>query len=208
MANYKNIISFIKQVEGGLSKNPNDQAAKYSVPDGSGYHTNKGITWQTWTNKFGSSPASIKRFYTMADNDWNIIFKDYYWDAIKGDQIKSQKIADTLVNWAWGSGVYIPTKNLQSILNVSPTGYFGSITLKALNMANENDVYNQLKNKQYLFFNQLGNDPRFSMFKTGWINRLNALATYVEVGIKENKGKAITTLLLLGLGFYIIKKYS
>ena len=45
MADYRLIIPFIKSKEGGLSKETSDTASADKVPDGSGYHTNKGITW-------------------------------------------------------------------------------------------------------------------------------------------------------------------
>jgi len=39
-------FDYIKRWEGGLSKHPKDPAAKYPVPDGSGYHTNiGGVLW-------------------------------------------------------------------------------------------------------------------------------------------------------------------
>jgi hypothetical protein len=47
MANINAVnFDYIKKWEGGLSKDSRDQAAKDPVPDGSGYHTNIGITWQ------------------------------------------------------------------------------------------------------------------------------------------------------------------
>ncbi len=84
MANYKNIIPFIQQQEGGLSKAITDTASAHPVPDGSGYHTNKGITWQTWSGVFGTGADSIQRFYNMSEEDWETIYKKYYWDSING----------------------------------------------------------------------------------------------------------------------------
>lgn len=125
MANYKNIIPFIRQVEGGLSRAKTDSASKDPVPDGSGYHTNKGITWTAW-KKFAPSlgitnqAISIQRFYAMSDSDWTYVFKKGYWDAIQGDQINSQSAADTLVDWAWGAGPGQAVKKLQQFLNGQP----------------------------------------------------------------------------------------
>jgi lysozyme family protein len=182
MANYLNIVPFIKQAEGGLSKNPQDQAAAYPVADGSGYHTNKGITWKTWSNNFGSTQASIFGFYNMTDGNWEYIFKKYYWNAISGDQISSQKIADILVNWVWMSGSYTPVKNLQYILGITQDGQFGPITLAALNNSNQADTYNKLKGLQTAFINNLGSQPKYSMFLTGWTNRLKNLFAFTDGG--------------------------
>jgi hypothetical protein len=48
MANYLLFVPVLKKYEGGLSKAKTDTASKNPVPDGSGYHTNKGITWSTF----------------------------------------------------------------------------------------------------------------------------------------------------------------
>ena len=207
MANYQNIIPFILKAEGGLSKDKNDMASKYPVPDGSGYHTNKGITWKVWSNVYGSDKNSIQQFYDMPQSKWNIIFKRLYWDSIKGDNIISQRIADILVNWVWGSGIYIPVSRLQKILGLKVDGVFGGNTLNAVNLANEKLLYEALKNSQYNFFDTLSNKPEYSMYKQGWLNRLNNLFAYVGTGIKQNVGTG-STLLIISAIIFLISKYK
>jgi lysozyme family protein len=190
MANYKNIIPFFRKKEGGLSKAITDAARAHPVPDGSGYHTNKGITWQTWSSVFGTDADSVKRFYAMSDADWETIYKKYYWDSIMGDQINSQRIADTMVNWVWGSGQYWPVSNLQKILGINADGSFGNQTLQAVNSADESSLYNELKTTSFNWFTQLGNQPAYAANKAGWLNRLNSLASYVEKGVSETVASA------------------
>src|ERR1700690_3252638 len=103
MADYTKIIPLILEVEGGLSKSKADAASADPVPDGSGYHTNKGITWTTFKQAAPACGfiASPELFYSMPEYVWNAIFKNLYWDKISGDKINSQAIADTLVDWAW-----------------------------------------------------------------------------------------------------------
>ena len=53
MADYKNIVAFIRKVEGGLSSAQTDSAKQNPSPCGNGkngkpYHTNKGIQWITF----------------------------------------------------------------------------------------------------------------------------------------------------------------
>jgi lysozyme family protein len=207
MANHLNIIPFIKSAEGGLSKNPQDQAAAYPVPDGSGYHTNKGITWKTWSANFGNTQASIYGFYNMTDANWEYIFKKYYWNAIFGDQINSQKIADILVNWVWMSGSYTPVKNLQYILGITQDGQFGPITLAALNNSNQADTYNKLKGLQTAFINNLGAQPKYSMFLTGWTNRLKNLFAFTDGGtIVKNSLPIIAILAGIALIYFFKNK--
>jgi lysozyme family protein len=185
MANYKNIIPFIRKVEGGLSKAQTDMARLHPVPDGSGYHTNKGITWQTWSSVFGSDANSIKRFYAMSDADWESIYKNLYWDKINGDNINSQRIADTLVNWAWGAGLYPPISTIQTLVNTKPDGNFGNNTLGLVNSSDEPTLYEKLKNSAYNWFSNLGNKPAYAANKAGWLNRLSDLASYVEKGVGQ-----------------------
>jgi lysozyme family protein len=195
MANYLNIVPLIKQFEGGLSKNPQDKAANYPVPDGSTYHTNKGITWRVWESLFGPLQPSIFGWYNMTDANWEYIFKKLYWDKFKGDQINSQKIADILANWVWMSGSYTPVKNLQYILGITQDGQFGPITLAALNNSDQTDTYNKLKGLQTAFFNNLGNQTQYTTFKTGWLNRLAILFNFTDAGTVVKKGLPIIAIL-------------
>lgn len=98
-------LQFLKLKEGGLSKNPSDGAASNPVPDGSGYHTNKGITWSTFVDSsktIGYTPTP-SLFYQMPNEIWTKIWsKKYYKPMQKTD---SELINRTLSNWAWGSGV-------------------------------------------------------------------------------------------------------
>ena len=206
MANYKNVIPFILKWEGGLSKNPSDFYAKYPVPDGSGYHTNKGIAWYNWAKIYGSSPSSIKEWYLMPSSKWEKVYHDYYWNGIKGDLINSQRIADAMANWAWGSGQSKPIKALQKILNVKVDGVIGNQTISALNAANENDVFNKFKAANIAYFKNLGNDPANSPFMVGWFNRLNDFYDNFASEIKKNSGKLSLIVLILIGGYFLLKK--
>lgn len=175
MADYKKIIPFILKWEGGLSKNKDDVYAKNPVPNGTGYHTNKGITWVVFSSYFGNTTATQERFMKMSSEDWGIIFKHLFWDAIKGDNIQSQKVADILVNWAWGSGVRIPSVQIQQIVGVTADGNIGPKTIAAINAMDEKDLVTKLKQKNISFYEVLTTNPKYSMFRKGWFNRLNDL---------------------------------
>ena len=206
MANYKNIIPWIKKWEGGLSKAQTDEARLNPVPDGSGYHTNKGITWNTWQSVFGSSADSIKRFYQMSDADWQVIYKKYYWDAIGGDYINSQAIADILVNWAWGSWVYTPSVTIQSIVGTSQDGIIGKKTIEAINKGNQQDIYEKLKNANIDFFDKLSKNPKYAANRRGWFNRLNDLYdNFLKKVIEKKKEISIAgIIIILAIVVYII----
>lgn len=189
MANSLHIIPFIKAVEGGLSKTLTDTASNFPLPDGSGYHTNKGVTWKTWCSIIGSNaPDSIKRFYTMSDADWAACFQPY-WKMILGNSIKSQRIADVIVDWVWCSGKHYPEIHIQDILvhsfgeHVRIDGNFGPVTIAVINLADETKLYQAILNKRFWYMNQLvATHPTNAKFLKGWNNRMNNLIAFEAKG--------------------------
>ena len=225
MANYQNMIPFILKWEGGLSKNPNDFYAKYPV-DASGNHTNKGIAWKVFSAVYGTGADAKKKWYAMTPQDWSLFYKKLYWDKIQGDAIKSQRIADALVNWAWGSGISIPSKAIQRIVGVTADGSIGPKTVKAINEGNEAQIFAKLQKANLDFFDSLTKQPKYAMFKKGWDNRLNDLyknflskaeeliedtKEAVEEGVEVVKKNPInTTLIVLAVAViaFIVIKYN
>lgn len=203
MADHKYIIPFILKWEGGLSSDAGDTAAAHQVPDGSGNHTNKGVTWKVWEFVFGNSAESVKRFYAMSSGDWGQIFKPLFWDKMGGDKIKSQRIADVLVNWAWAAGTSAPSKAIQKIVGVTPDGIIGNQTIQAINSSNELDIFTKLKAKNISFFNNLASKPQYRKFKNDWAKRLTDLFTNYITKIKTN---SVLTFALIGVLAWIIIK--
>lgn len=204
MANYQNLIPFIMKWEGGLSKNKSDYYAKFPVDD-SGYHTNKGVAWKVFSSVYGSDDNEKKRWYAMTTQDWSIFYKKNYWDKMQGDLIKSQRIADVLVNWAWGSGTSIPSKAIQRIVGVTPDGVLGPESVNAINKGNEAQIFAKLQKANLDFFDNLTKQPKYAMFKTGWDNRLKDLYNnfvakaqeVIEEGVEVVKKNPINTTVLV-----------
>lgn len=185
MANYLHLVPFIKKAEGGLSKNPADAASTNPVPDGSGYHTNVGVTWSTWCSMFGSDAGSIQRFYAMSDEDFGAILKKLYWDPILGDQINSQRTADMILDWNYNSGRFYSSADTQDILihsfgqHIGEDGKFGPATIAAINAVDEPTLYQDLIDRRLQFFEQcVTAHPTNSVFLQGWKNRISALVAF------------------------------
>ena len=186
MANIKNAnIDYILKWEGGLSKHSKDSASSDCVPDGSGVHTNKGITWKSWKAMFGDSDDSIKRFYNMSHEDWREIYK-LYWQGIKADDIESDLVAEFWADFAWGSGVYGAAVQLQKFIvsegfNIAVDGKVGKQTLSTLNrlihMKGESYVYLKSYDHRVDFLQQL---KSFKFFGRGWLNRLQDFHAYAK----------------------------
>ena len=138
MANHLIPIPFIKRAEGHYVNDPLDAGGETMI----------GITYRVWGSVFG--PNAHARFMAMSDADWALIWKKLYWDACLGDQIKSQRIANVISDWVWGSGKYYPEQHFQHVLNthfglhLTEDGNFGGGTIAAINAAPEEELYKAL----------------------------------------------------------------
>jgi len=181
-------FDYIKRWEGGLSKHPKDPAAKYPVPDGSGYHTNIGVTWQTWNGVYRGDVAG---FYEMPKDKWVKIYK-LYWDMVGGSRLDSQIIAEFLADWAWASGSNSP-RQMQYYLHgiglytSTLDGRCGNKTISAMNKAiqlrGESAVYADLYHRRIEWLKRL---PGFVTFGKGWVNRLEDFDRYALQSLSQS----------------------
>ncbi len=164
MADYKSLKPFILKWEGGYVNDPDDL----------GGVTNRGITLATFRQHYGQAKtaADLRR---MTDAQWDNIFKTGYWDRWQGDNIRSQSVANMLVDWLWCSGSYgirIP----QRVLGVSVDGSVGAKTLAALNAQDPKTIFNRLKQERLDFISRICQTrPQNRKYKKGWENRINAI---------------------------------
>src|ERR1017187_4470521 len=173
MADHKHIIPFILQAEGGYVNDPLD----------AGGETNKGITYKVWCSVFGTDAHD--RFIAMSQDDWAAIFKKLYWDSICGDAINSQRIADIMVDWVWGSGKFYPESDVQDMLihafgqHMASDGSFGPATVAAINSVDEPTLWTDIFAKRVWYLQQcVTAHPTNSRFLQGWENRLNNLIAF------------------------------
>ena len=224
MANYKLIIPHVKKNEGGLTSNPKDtNPAKNPSPikdpkTGLFYHTNKGIIWGTWVawSKKKGIPVDAQRWYRMSDADWEDVMKTLYWDAIDGDKINSQAVAEILFEAIWGGSaksliVYLQTYLRNAGYNISVDGAMGKQTYTALNEFTKNDKKHAqlIKDLTAKRLSTLKTLSSWSWAGTAWTRRLNEIQ---EAGLKyitENPAKTtggVLGILLLGAGIYYLSK--
>lgn len=203
-------LDYIKRWEGGLSKDPRDQAAKDPVPDGSGNHTNIGVTWTVFKSMgpvLGYTPTP-KLFYAMPSNIWLGIYKRGFWDLVQGDKIHSQAIAELCADWVWGSGGFAVSL-IQKALNKLgatpplPGSYtFGPLTLKAVNdlikKKGEKVVFEALFNARKQFLLNLAANPAYSAFGAGWQNRMKDFYTFASKLLTDSP--VVSSLLVAVVG--------
>lgn len=160
MADSKILVPFIQSWEGGFANHPQD-------PGGA---TMKGVTLATFRQVFGAD-KTVNDLKNITDEQWHTIYKKYYWDRWKADQIRSQSIANLVVDFVWASGKYGITK-VQELLGVKVDGIVGPKTLDALNSRDRLVLYNQIFATRKKYIESLKTYPTFGK---GWMRRLNSI---------------------------------
>ncbi len=165
MANHKILEPFILRWEGGFVNDKDDL----------GGATNMGVTLAAYRSVFGSK-KTVNDLRRMTRVQWGVIFKKYYWDKWKADDIKDQNVANILVDWVWASGAY-GIKIPQRVLGVDVDGIVGPNTIAAVNARDGRDLFDTIKQERKGFIERICQTrPQNKKFKNGWMNRINSLA--------------------------------
>ena len=171
MANVNQLAPFILKWEGGFVNDPADL----------GGATNMGVTIGAWKScgydKDGDGDIDVDDLRLLTREDVvNRVLKPHYWDRWKADDIKSQSVANILVDWVWASGAH-GIKIPQRLLGVSVDGIVGPKTLAAVNARNPRELFDMIKIARFDFIEDICRKrPANNKFKRGWMNRVNDIA--------------------------------
>lgn len=171
MANVYKLAPWILKWEGGFVNDPDDL----------GGATNMGVTISTWKqvgyDKDGDGDIDVDDLHLLTREDVvNRVLKPHYWDRWKADDIKSQSVANILVDWVWASGAH-GIKIPQRLLGVTVDGIVGPKTLAAVNARNPRELFDMIKLARFDFIEDICRKrPANNKFKRGWMNRINDIA--------------------------------
>mgnify|MGYP002507990122 CR=1 FL=1 len=122
---------------------------------------------------------------------WRDVLKTLFWDRWKADEIKSQALANNLVDWVWASGVN-GIKIPQRLLGVTQDGIVGPKTIAAVNAANEAELFTKIYEARINFVDGIvRRKPSQKKFIKGWKRRINAS---VRVGYLPPPSAPLTPL--------------
>ena len=171
MANVYKLAPWIFKWEGGFVNDPDDL----------GGATNMGVTISTWKqvgyDKDGDGDIDVDDLHLLTREDVvNRVLKPHYWDRWKADDIKSQSVANILVDWVWASGAH-GIKIPQRLLGVTVDGIVGPKTIAAVNARNPRELFDMIKIARFDFIEDICKKrPANNKFKRGWMNRINDIA--------------------------------
>ena len=171
MADVRKLAPFILKWEGGFVNDPDDL----------GGATNMWVTIGTWKScgydKDGDGDIDVDDLHLLTREDVvNRVLKPHYWDRWKADEIKSQSVANILVDWVWASGAH-GIKIPQRLLGVTADGIVGPKTIATVNAKNPRELFDMIKIARFDFIEDICRKrPTNNKFKRGWMNRINDIS--------------------------------
>lgn len=192
---FNEYLPLLQQVEGGFQKNPDDPGNYNSKGELAG--TNFGISARFYEGIIGRPPTG-RDMKAITKEQAAHIFQVYFWDAQRATEIKSQAVANTIIDHHVNSGS--GARLAQQVLN-SHFGYslavdnqIGNMTLAAINNVDPARFVRLYNEARANYYRLIGNET----FVDGWLKRLQRFA-YQNQGISL---LAMVTLTVAGVLIY------
>lgn len=156
-ANFFKSLDMVLKHEGGFVDHPED-------PGGA---TNKGITHKTYADFLGRPLEDVSELKNIPDDHVQMIYKNGYWDRVKGDELPSGVDFSTF-DWAVNSGPGRAAKALQKAVMVAQDGAIGPMTLGAAAEFTPEEIIESIAQQREEFYRSL---RTFDTFGKGWLRR-------------------------------------
>ncbi|CAA0214448.1 glycosyl hydrolase 108 family protein [Tenacibaculum maritimum] len=187
MASYELFKSSIEQAEGGYQNLKKDKGNYNSRGERVG--TNHGISARFYETIIGF-PPSIEDMKAITKAESHLIFKNEFWDRIKGDQINSQKVAEIIADHAINAGVGAAGKVTQKTLirsfgkKLRLDYSIGNNTVNAINSVPEERLFEKIAIARIEDYKKM---EAYKEYGKIWKNRVFELARKFGVEIKKKR---------------------
>ena len=184
MANFKEAYEILKRLEFNSPKNA--------------LHKNKGEEGLTWMGIYEKENPGWSGWKTIKDTlritrdieqasvilyndavlraDTANFYKFKYWNKIKGEDIKSQRVASEIFIFGVNAGIGVAIKAAQKIVGVTADAVVGEKTLKALNSYDEARFDKEFDRAEIEHYKALiEKNPKLKINANGWRNRAEAV---------------------------------
>jgi lysozyme family protein len=158
-------------VEGDYQCDPNDKGNWTSGKIGVG---------ELKGTKYGISAMSYPHLdiKNITKDFAEYLYKRDYWDRNKCNYMPDA-LSIAVFDYVFLSGKQA-IKDLQASLGVKVDGIIGNQTIGACNSKPLKPLINEYFNRRIQFITELGNKPKYSKYKKGWLNRVNHIKTVCE----------------------------
>jgi len=171
MANFAQIIEQIIKSEGGYQNMPTD-TGNYSCGELAG-------------TKYGISAIGLEAYLgrcilasdvlALTKDDAKTIYRNNYWDKIRGDEIESYSVAYIIMDH-YIMNPTTATKLVENVLkkfgiNTNVNNQFSQAVISDINKCEAKDFFLAYKEERRLAFEKLRSSK--PEFMDGWLNRLN-----------------------------------
>jgi lysozyme family protein len=207
---FQKYAAFVGHAEGGLSKNPNDSAARFVEPGQ--YHTNRGIIWptfQTYAKSLGI-PATYDNFIKLSKEQANQILYAYYKFASK--DIQNDITGLILTNIYWGSGNVLGRHTRLALrelgIPVKITGNLDESVRRTINLQDPAKFNDALMKVRRDFLTAITiSRPANKVFLKGWLAREDRFKNEFMTGSSSpEKKNSIAWLAFAMIGGFLFFK--
>jgi len=199
MADYKIAVDKTLINEGLFDNDPRD-------PGGMTYRGISRKSWSSWAgwhiidhilNNYKSKSAQINQMTKNKSLQEEVytFYKKRFWDKIKGDDIVSQEIANSVFDYSVNAHYKTASRAVQRIVGCKPDGAIGPISIRHINNYSINTPsykfqINFLKEKSKRYRKIVKRNDKLSVYLFGWISRsfkyveevidINLLSNYIN----------------------------
>ncbi|WP_299009090.1 glycosyl hydrolase 108 family protein [uncultured Tenacibaculum sp.] len=191
MASYELFKHSIQEAEGGYQNLTNDKGNYNSLRQRVG--TNYGVSAKFYEKVIGR-PPTIADMKSITQTEAHQLFKIHFWDAIKGDAIQSQAVAEMVADHSINANPRVTAGIVQRTLNryfgknLKVDSVIGAKTLQAINSVNPQQLFAKIGQERLHHYSRLDD---YKYFSKSWNSRVFNLAKKYGISLIDTIKKKV-----------------